>query len=57
MQRLWKSLKYEKYDVTKYGHWSGTGLIVMNSDIIIQFEKKVVEIPNPFTYHHQLESL
>jgi hypothetical protein len=35
MQRLWNSLEYEKYDVTKYGHWSGTGLIVMNSDIEI----------------------
>lgn len=32
MQRLWKSLNYEKYDVTQYGHWSGTGLIVMNSE-------------------------
>lgn len=33
MQRLWNSLEYKKYDVTKYGHSSGTGLIIMNSDI------------------------
>lgn len=33
MQRLWNSLEYKKYDVTKYGHWSGTGFIVMNSNI------------------------
>tara|TARA_B110000971_G_scaffold4082_1_gene4145 strand:- start:11918 stop:12511 length:594 start_codon:yes stop_codon:yes gene_type:complete len=35
MQRLWNSLKYEKYDITKYGHSSGTGLIILNSDIKI----------------------
>lgn len=37
MQRLWNSLEYKKYDVTKYGHWSGTGLIVMNIDLQIIF--------------------
>lgn len=33
MQKLWNSLEYEKYDITKYGHVSGTGLLIMNSDI------------------------
>lgn len=37
MQRLWNSLEYKKYDVTKYGHWSGTGLIVMNIKIEMKF--------------------
>jgi hypothetical protein len=32
MKRLWKSLLYQKYDLTKYGHHSGTGLILMNCD-------------------------
>lgn len=30
MHRLWNSITYEKYDITKYGHFSGTGLILMN---------------------------
>jgi predicted O-methyltransferase YrrM len=33
MDRLWRSIKDTKYDFTKYGHWSGTGIVVMNSDI------------------------
>jgi len=36
MKNLWDNLSYEKsikYDITKYGHWSGTGIILMNTDI------------------------
>lgn len=31
MESWWDSLKMEKYDITKYGHWSGTGLAVLNN--------------------------
>jgi predicted O-methyltransferase YrrM len=37
MQRLWGNINYEKYDVTKYGHTTGTGLFLMNSNIKIKF--------------------
>lgn len=49
MQKLWNSLEYKKYDVTKYGHWSGTGLIVMNSDIKTIFIDKIIFIHIPKT--------
>ena len=35
MQLLWNSLPYTKYDITEYGHFSGTGLILMNCDLNI----------------------
>jgi predicted O-methyltransferase YrrM len=38
MQELWDSIPYEKYNITKYAHWSGTGLILMNTDIKFVFE-------------------
>ena len=34
MNKLWDNITDTKYDFTKYGHWSGTGIIVMNDDII-----------------------
>lgn len=37
MYILWTNIPEEKYDITKYGHWSGTGLVVMNSDIKFKF--------------------
>jgi predicted O-methyltransferase YrrM len=37
MNRLWDNIKEPKYDFTKYGHWSGTGIIVMNDDITFSF--------------------
>jgi hypothetical protein len=40
MQRLWNNLKYKKYDMTKYGHCSGTGIIFMNTDIDFIFENE-----------------
>ena len=33
MKTLWNSVQETKYDFTKYGHWSGTGVIVMNDTI------------------------
>ena len=34
MERLWKNISIPKFDITKYGHISGTGLILMNSEDI-----------------------
>lgn len=28
----WKKIKHEKYDLTEFAHWSGTGLINYNND-------------------------
>jgi hypothetical protein len=39
MQRLWKSITLPKFDITKYAHSSGTGLMLMNaSDIHLVFK-------------------
>ena len=38
MNKLWNNITDTKYDFTKYGHWSGTGIIVMNGDITFNFE-------------------
>lgn len=38
MEKLWNNLEYKKHDVTKYGHWSGTGLVIMNCNIEIKFD-------------------
>lgn len=37
MNRLWNSIDGKKYNVTKYGHWSGTGIIVLDDDIDFLF--------------------
>jgi predicted O-methyltransferase YrrM len=34
MQRLWKSINNPKFDITKYAHISGTGLVLINTDNI-----------------------
>ena len=28
MKEFWKSIEIEKHEITSYGHWSGTGLVV-----------------------------
>ena len=33
MQKLWNNLPYRKIDITRYAHWSGTGVVFMNTDI------------------------
>ena len=38
MNRLWNNIHDIKYDVTKYGHSVGTGIIILNDDINFQFE-------------------
>jgi hypothetical protein len=38
MNRLWNNITDTKYDMTKYGHISGTGIIIINEDITFQFE-------------------
>lgn len=38
MNRLWNNIHDTKYDVTRYGHSTGTGIIVLNDDIKFQFE-------------------
>jgi predicted O-methyltransferase YrrM len=38
MNRLWNGITDKKYDVTKYAHWSGTGIILINTDIDFKFE-------------------
>ena len=32
MQKWWNNIKFEKYDLTNVGHWSGTGLINFYND-------------------------
>jgi len=35
MQAFWKSIGgWKKLDVTKYGHWSGTGIVVFDSETL-----------------------
>jgi predicted O-methyltransferase YrrM len=38
MKKIWDNLFFNKIDLTKYGHWSGTGLIDFSGQI--QFELK-----------------
>jgi hypothetical protein len=37
MNRLWNSIQDIKYDFTKYGHLSGTGIIIINENINFDF--------------------
>jgi 2-polyprenyl-3-methyl-5-hydroxy-6-metoxy-1,4-benzoquinol methylase len=37
MNRLWNNISDCKYDFTEYAHGSGTGIIVINSDITFNF--------------------
>ena len=37
MEKLWNNITYKKYDITKYAHFSGTGIILMNTDIDFSF--------------------
>jgi hypothetical protein len=38
MNELWNNITEIKYDFTKYAHWSGTGIVIINDDISFQFE-------------------
>lgn len=35
MKKLWNNINLPKYDLTKYGHFSGTGLVLINYDLNI----------------------
>jgi FkbM family methyltransferase len=39
MKQLWEYIKYTKYDITKYGHNTGTGIFLMNFNIDIIFSE------------------
>jgi len=30
MESFWNNINYKKFDITKYGHWSGTGMVIFN---------------------------
>jgi len=32
MESFWNSLTQEKIDCTQYGHWSGTGMLILNGE-------------------------
>lgn len=38
MKKIWENLNLNKIDLTKYGHWSGTGLVDFSNQI--EFELK-----------------
>lgn len=38
MKKIWENLTFNKIDLTKYGHWSGTGLIDFSDNL--KFELK-----------------
>lgn len=44
MKQLWDSIKEKKYELTKYGHWSGTGIILFSEDDNIIFQNQEVTI-------------
>ena len=42
MNRLWDSIDELKFDFTKYGHFSGTGVIVMNDEISFDYKDDLI---------------
>jgi predicted O-methyltransferase YrrM len=38
MLKLWNNIKEKKYDFTQYGHWSGTGVILVNTNVDFSFD-------------------
>ena len=38
MKKLWNNIYLPKYDLTKYGHFSGTGLVLINYNLNIKEE-------------------
>lgn len=38
MSELWKNIKEKKYEITKYGHWSGTGIILFSDEFDVKFD-------------------
>lgn len=50
MKMLWNNIKFPKFDITTYGHCSGTGLILMNTHYIS------IVFKNPFSYNNNLKN-
>jgi len=38
LKKIWNIIPYPKFDISIYGHFNGTGLVVYNEDIIFQYE-------------------
>jgi hypothetical protein len=38
MEELWNNIEEEKYDISKYGHHSGTGIVIFNDNIELVFD-------------------
>jgi predicted O-methyltransferase YrrM len=38
MNELWKNIKEKKYEITQYGHWSGTGIIFFSDKYDLKFD-------------------
>lgn len=38
INEFWNKIEYKKYDFTKYGHWTGTGIIMINTNIDFTFD-------------------
>ena len=39
MRKLWDSIPERKYDITKFGHWSGTGIILFSDDVTLTIKE------------------
>ena len=65
MKELWESINYTKYDITKYGHNTGTGIFFMNFNINIIEETSLEEnnktyspkIIDCFIFYNELDLL
>lgn len=38
MKKIWNKISFKKFDLTKYGHWSGTGIIDFNNNIELELQ-------------------
>lgn len=38
MQRLWNQISHPKIDITPLAHWSGTGVVLMNTDVSLDVQ-------------------
>lgn len=38
MEKFWSEIKHEKYDITQYGHFSGTGIVLFNNETKLDFK-------------------
>jgi predicted O-methyltransferase YrrM len=38
MNKIWNTISFKKFDLTKYGHWSGTGIIDFDNNIELELQ-------------------